>query len=188
MRLGLLSRFFRKNPIFLGGRAMVTFTILFSRFPMLCCTYIAPVIWLTYGFFKKGGTAVKIVYAATEEQMDKIAELVRHMFTEVFPDYFTDEEITAFQRDRVLALPDDPTEQIGTLKAGYQMIASLQTIISILETEENKRDEHYAGLFEFNKFTLEQFGLHFPFSFSHFQKKHTDTFSMFKKAANRLLV
>ncbi len=149
---------------------------------------IAPAIWLTYGFFKKGGTVVKIVYAATEEQMDKIAELVRHMFTEVFPDYFTDEEITAFQRDRVLALPDDPTEQIGTLKAGYQMIASLQTIISILETEEHERDEHYAGLFEFNKFTLEQFGLHFPFSFSHFQKKHTDTFSMFKKAANRLLV
>ncbi|GER69969.1 hypothetical protein BpJC7_12720 [Weizmannia acidilactici] len=130
---------------------------------------------------------MKVVYASTEDQMDKIEELVQHMFTEVFPDYFSDEEIMGFQRDHVLAL-NAPADQIGTLKAGYQIISSLQTIISILETDSRNRDLHYANLFEFNKFTLEQYGLHFPFSYSRFAEKRTDSFSIFKKAYNRLLV
>ncbi|WP_018664097.1 DUF5365 family protein [Heyndrickxia acidiproducens] len=130
---------------------------------------------------------MKVVFASTEDQIEKIEELVQYMYTEVFPKYFNDEQIVEYQASNVLSLSDSPYKQIGTLKEGYQIISSLQTIISILEAKEKKK-QYYIELFEFNKYFLEQNGLHFPFSFSQFSIEKNNGFSIFNKAANRLLI
>ncbi|MBY0123143.1 YhcU family protein [Bacillus sp. S/N-304-OC-R1] len=132
---------------------------------------------------------MKVVFASTPEQEQKIQELIQKIYSKVFPLYFFDEEIKEFERKQVLHTTTRHIEYFGTLKEAYQVIASLQTIIAILEL--SHLDLKYEGLFEKNVYTLHDYGLTFPFSFRHFCKDKimkSDVLSIYTKAANEILI
>ncbi|MEH7343087.1 YhcU family protein [Bacillus sp. JJ1532] len=132
---------------------------------------------------------MKVVYASTHVQELKIKELIQTLYSNVFPLYFPDEEIKEFERMQVLHTTTRHSEYFGTLKEAYQVIASMQTIISILELPQ--LDEKYEGLFVKNVYTLQEFGLTFPFSFSQFCSSKMikdDVLSIYTKAANEILI
>ncbi|WNS76704.1 YhcU family protein [Bacillus sp. DTU_2020_1000418_1_SI_GHA_SEK_038] len=132
---------------------------------------------------------MKVVFASTYEQELKIKELIQNLYSKVFPLYFPDEEIKEFERMQVLHTTTRHSEYFGTLKEAYQIIASLQTIISILELPQ--LEDKYEGVFVKNVHTLEQFGLTFPFSFSQFNGSKIikdEVLSIYSKAANEILI
>jgi hypothetical protein len=78
---------------------------------------------------------------------------------------------------------------INTLNEGFQVMTSLQTIISILELPE--LDDRYSVKFNKNVLNLRKYELFFPFEFEQFieaKNKKNSFFSVYKKAANELLV
>lgn len=132
---------------------------------------------------------MKIVYASTPEQELKIKELVQNLYSKIFPLYFPDEDIKEFERLQVLHTSAIQTEYFGTLKEAYKVIASLQTITSILES--SNLEDRYEYLFEKNVCTLKEFGLVFPFSYSHFCEEKMikeDMLSIYTKGANEILI
>jgi hypothetical protein len=135
------------------------------------------------------GFRVKVVYASTPEQVEKIQELILRFYTDVFPLYFTDEEIKGFERLSVLHISDSSFDYFGTLKDAYQVITSLQTLCHILEG--SHFDHQYEPLFYKNVETLNEFGLSFPFSFENFSfSKHikAENLSIYSRADNQMLV
>jgi Family of unknown function (DUF5365) len=144
------------------------------------CTYIT----IDY-CYRKGGLQVKIVFASTPGQEEEICGLVRYIYSTVFPLYFTDKEIREFEQLKVLHTPDD----FNTLKDAFQVMASMQTIISILES--TTLDDQYEALFNKNVMNLQDFGLFFPFEYEQFvdaKNMKNSVFSIYIKAANELLV
>lgn len=134
---------------------------------------------------------MKVVYAATNEQEEKIKELVEYIYYHVFPYYFSDEKILQFQNEKVLHISEMNINFVDTLKDGYQVIASLQTIISILESLQFKKlPSKYTVLFEINAQTINEYGLIFPFSFYQFieGKDRKNVFSMYMTAENEYLI
>ncbi|GAA0327914.1 YhcU family protein [Bacillus carboniphilus] len=134
---------------------------------------------------------MKIVYASTKEQEEKIEELVEQIYSEIFPQYFLDEEIKNFEGLNVLHMTKSNTEYVGTLKEAFKVISSLQTIISILEVQNRVDvDEKYQDIFDENVRILQNYGLIFPFTFHHFQTTKTseNDFSTYVKPANELLI
>jgi hypothetical protein len=133
----------------------------------------------------KGGLQVKIVFASTPSQEEEINGLVRYIYSNIFPLYFTDEEICQFERLKVL----HASEEFNTLKDAFQVMTSIQTLISILEASE--LDEQYSLLFNKNVENLQEFGLLFPFKYEHFEEVRsikTNMLSIYSKADNELLV
>ena len=111
---------------------------------------------------------VKVVYASTPEQEETVHELVDVFYQEIFPRYFTDDEIVKF---------------------AYQVITSLQTLILILNAYEVL--PKYKALFDRNVQTLKQFGLFFPFEWEHFSSKRyiiNEQLSAYVKPANEFLI
>ncbi|SFA51592.1 hypothetical protein SAMN05192569_103119 [Parageobacillus thermantarcticus] len=49
---------------------------------------------------------MKTVYAATKEQEEYINYLVNYFYTNIFPYYFTDEQIHEFEKLQVLSLQE----------------------------------------------------------------------------------
>jgi benzoyl-CoA reductase/2-hydroxyglutaryl-CoA dehydratase subunit BcrC/BadD/HgdB len=143
-------------------------------------------IYITIDYrYRKGGLQVKIVFASTPGQEEEICGLVRYIYSTVFPLYFTDKEISEFEQLKVLHTPDD----FNTLKDAFQVMASMQTVISILESP--TLDEQYAILFNKNVSNLQEFGLFFPFEYEQFveaKNMKNSMFSVYIKAANELLV
>lgn len=143
-------------------------------------------IYITIDYcYRKGGLQVKIVFASTPGQEEEICGLVRYIYSTVFPLYFTDKEIREFEQLKVLHTPDD----FNTLKDAFQVMASMQTIISILET--TTLDDQYEALFNKNVMNLQDFGLFFPFEYEQFvdaKNMKNSVFSIYIKAANELLV
>ena len=105
---------------------------------------------------------LKIVNASTPEQEDKIHQLVNHIYTEIFPKYFDDEEIQNFVQLNFLNI-SGRNERIGTLKESYQIIASLETICILIKSG-NLDKTSYRHMFERNAQILNRLGLSFPFS------------------------
>jgi hypothetical protein len=135
------------------------------------------------------GFRVKVVYASTPEQVEKIQELIQIFYTDVFPLYFTDEEIIEFEQLNVLQLSESSFDYFGTLKDAYQVITSLQTLCHILEG--SHFNHHYEPLFYKNVETLNEFGLSFPFRFENFSiSKHlkAENLSVYSRADNQMLV
>ncbi|MDZ5473951.1 YhcU family protein [Bacillus sp. 31A1R] len=131
---------------------------------------------------------MKIVFASTPDQEEKIRELVNSFYSNIFPLYFSDNEIDSFRRLKVLHTTSRHFEYFGTLKEAYHVITSLQTIISILETKPSHKYQH---IFCKNVTTLKEYGLFFPFDFSQFIEENNferNVFSVYTKAANELLV
>lgn len=132
---------------------------------------------------------MKIVFASTPSQEQEICELVRYIYSNIFPIYFTDHEISQFERLKVLHTSEKKFEEIGTLKDAFQVMASIQTIISILESP--SMDEQYSGLFNKNAANLNEFGLFFPFEFEQFEAAKdmkNMMLSVYSKADNELLI
>lgn len=135
---------------------------------------------------------MKIVFASTPGQEEEISGLVRYIYSDVFPLYFTDEEISEFEKLKVLHTTANHVEDFSTLKDAFQVMTSMQTLISILESP--VLHTHYSSLFNKNVANLQEFGLFFPFEFDHFidarnlKNFKNNMFSVYTKAANELLI
>ncbi|WP_066068181.1 YhcU family protein [Neobacillus soli] len=128
---------------------------------------------------------MKIVFAPTPSQEEEINGLVRYFYSNIFPLYFTDEEICQFQQLKVL----HPSKDFNTLKDAFQVMTCIQTLISILEF--SQLDEQYSTLFNKNVDNLLEFGLFFPFEYDQFvevKSMKINMLSIYSKADNELLV
>ena len=47
---------------------------------------------------------MKVVFASTPEQRIKIKKLIKQLYSEVFPNYFTDKEIQEFKKQNILSI------------------------------------------------------------------------------------
>ncbi|WP_231689559.1 DUF5365 family protein [Bacillus sp. FJAT-27245] len=131
---------------------------------------------------------MKIVFASTPGQDEEIGDLIQHFYTGIFPRYFSDKEIKKFERLGVLH-NGNSQDAYGTLRDAFYVMASLQTLISILESP--KPSDHHKALFMKNAENLRYYGLLFPFEYDSFlpSRKRADSFfSVFTPAANQLLV
>lgn len=132
---------------------------------------------------------MKIVFASTPSQEEKICELVGYIYSNIFPLYFTDEEINRFEKLKILHTSKQLFEEFSTLKDAFQVMASIQTLISILESPQ--LDDQYEAIFNKNAANLHEFGLFFPFEFEQFAEaksmKNT-VLSIYTKADNQLLI
>lgn len=132
---------------------------------------------------------MKVVFASTPDQEEKISELIEVFYRDVFPLYFSDKDILEFNTMKVLHTSTRNFEYFGTLKEAYQVIASMQTLVSILESANPL--PKYKAIFHHNARTLNDYGLFFPFEYDQFieaKSMKNELFSMYTKAANELLV
>jgi hypothetical protein len=137
----------------------------------------------------KGGFYVKVVQASTPCQEEEIKKLIKQVYSEVFPIYFSDKEIQTYEKCNVLYMSTNHLERFSTLKEAYQVIASLQTLITILKNE--RFDDQYIEIFYKNVSTLVEYDLYFPFEYEHFSEskmRGNDSLSMYRSAANEILV
>ncbi|QQZ08361.1 DUF5365 family protein [Heyndrickxia vini] len=135
---------------------------------------------------------MKVLFASTKEQEEKIKELVTYFYSDIFPYYYDDDEIAEFKNIGILKIEKHHFEKFGTLKDAYQVVASLQTIIVILEQKIHKPiNKRYEDLFNHNVQILDKFTISFPFFYSQFNssnKTSTESFSIYKSAANEILI
>jgi hypothetical protein len=134
------------------------------------------------------GSSLKIVFASTPGQEEKVEELAQYFYSEVLPIYFTDGDIREFERLEVLHTARHHYENFSTLGDAFRVITSLQTLISILESR--KVSERYRTVFQKNADILREFGIYFPFQFQHFldaRSTKEDYISIYTKAANSIL-
>lgn len=132
---------------------------------------------------------MKIVFASTPDQEEMIKELVKNFYQDIFPLFFSDEDIEEFERLEVLHTSTRHFEYFGTLKEAYQVITSLQTLISILESSELQ--PKYESIFQTNAAILKDYGLFFPFDYAQFveaKEVKEEELSIYSKPANELLV
>lgn len=135
------------------------------------------------------GSSLKIVFASTPDQVEKVEELAQYFYSEILPLYFSDEEILEFDEHKVLHMTQDQHENFSTLGDAFRVITSLQTIISILESR--NLSEEYLEIFQKNAQTLREFGLYFPFQYNEFKngrEEEEEYISIYSKAANSFLV
>lgn len=135
---------------------------------------------------------MKVVFASTPTQEERINELIQTFYSKIFPFYFSDKEINKFERLKVLTITPDKAQQLSTLKTSYQVIASLQTLVNILEAPEDKHK--YKHLFAKNVRILEDLDIFFPFDLDNFKRNedgssfNQSNFSMYAEATNQYLV
>jgi hypothetical protein len=131
---------------------------------------------------------VKIVFASTPGQEEKVMELVRDIYANIFPRYFSDDEITRFMHQKVLRPSATHFEGFDTLGDAFKVITCLQTIISILEVEPQCE---YKSIFDKNASMLTEMGMYFPFTFNQFKRPNlinTEMLSIYSQAANQYLI
>lgn len=135
---------------------------------------------------------MKVVFASTPTQEERIDELIQTFYSRIFPFYFSDKEISKFERLKVLTITPEKAQQLSTLKTSYQVIASLQTLVNILEAPQDKH--RYKHLFAKNVQILEDLDIFFPFDLGNFRINDNGTsynqanFSMYAEATNQYLV
>lgn len=132
---------------------------------------------------------LKIVYASTVEQEQKIQHLVKHFYSVILPKYYTDQDISKFMEMNFLNILGE-NELTGTLKESYQIISSLETLIFLIESDAFK-NEKYQELFEKNAQILNNLGVSFPFSYKQFVEEKTNprkSGSIYIKANSGLLM
>lgn len=131
---------------------------------------------------------MKIVNASTQEQELEIVELATKFYRDIFPLYFSDDEIQKFEKSKVLDFSAKKLNYHGTMKEAFVVLACLQTLISILEATEPSGK--YESLFFKNAQILNDYGIHFPFCYKQFTKAKDleSVLSIFTKATNQLLI
>jgi hypothetical protein len=127
-----------------------------------------------------GGSKLKTVYAATQGQKDYIHSLIEQFYTNIFPNYFTDQEI--FNLENLGVLSFNPDVYHGTLKEAFSIISSLQALMAIIESlPSGNIPMDYRTLFERNVALLEKHGLSFPITIDHFKHKKDAYVSIYTK-------
>lgn len=132
---------------------------------------------------------MKVVYASTPDQIEKIKELVGYFYSNIFPHYFSDRDIRSFDQSKVLDLQANDFEVYNTLKESFQVITSLNTLIVILES--SRMDAKHETLFYKNVSVLNDCGLSFPFEFSQFNrriKSGREQLSVYKQPINTFII
>lgn len=133
---------------------------------------------------------MKVVFASTPGQEEKVMELVHYVYSSIFPRYFSDDEIKEFERHNVLLASNYKNiEAFDTLKDAYKAITCLQTIISILDLFEPKND--YKSIFDKNASMLTELGLYFPLTYDEFKGNRSlssEMFSIYAEPANEWLI
>ncbi|MFT8321041.1 MAG: DUF5365 family protein [Bacillus sp. (in: firmicutes)] len=135
---------------------------------------------------------MKVVYASTPTQAEKINELIQTFYSTIFPYYFSDDEIQQFSSLNILKPTAEEMGRIGTLKVSYQIITALQTIISILEVPQNTNK--YKQIFAKNVQILRENELCFPFELENFKGEgnakefNGTTLSIFSESTNSFLI
>lgn len=125
---------------------------------------------------------MRVMNAATREQEEYVEGLIQQFYSHVFPRYFDDEQIREFEQLNVLSVSLDRYN--GTMREAFQMISSLQSLLTIIECiEANGLNEEYRHLFERNVRLLEQYGIAFPFTIDQFREKRPFIFSMYSPPA-----
>ena|GEM_PF-1325460 len=107
-----------------------------------------------------------MVQAATREQEREIEELVAYFFSFLFPMYFSPERVEQFYQSGILR----PSFRSGTMDESYRILASLQTLIELIESGRLHENE-YRKMFDKNARILTELGFDFPFSPDQFQKR-----------------
>lgn len=128
---------------------------------------------------------MKIVFASIPSQVEEINGLVRYIYSNIFPNFFSDEEIRQFEELKIL----HPFEDFNTLKDAFLVMTCIQTLISILES--SPLAEQYETVFNKNVATLKEFGLFFPFEFEQFLEAKcmkNPMLSIYTKADNELII
>lgn len=133
---------------------------------------------------------MKVLIASTAEQEEKIKQLVRQLKEEILPCFFAEEELQNMYEFGVLQLTDSHFRLFDTLHESFQVISSLQTIVSILETgEPASLPSHYQEIFEKNTLILQEFDINFPFFLSQFTNKKSDvSYLTYAVPANTYLI
>lgn len=134
---------------------------------------------------------MKVVFASTSTQEERLNELIHLFYSHIFPTYFLDKEIKKFKQLKVLSITAEQSQVFSTLKTSYQVIASLQTLISILEDASNM--EQYEHLFNKNVQILREFDVFFPFTIQNFldknkQVRKKENVSSFSEPTNQYLL
>ena len=130
---------------------------------------------------------MKIVEASLQLQDLEISKAIEKFYNELFPMYFTEEQIELFIVNEVLAVPD-PNSHIGTLKGAFQALASIQSLIIILENQDETQKA--VTLFNHNSKLLNELGIFFPFEHKHFfgEDRQIELPLYQTKAANTYLI
>ena len=110
---------------------------------------------------------MKIVLGSTKEQDKTIDQLLIKLRYSILPLYVSEEELSAYDSMGLLQFNSQRNLYTGTLKEAFQVMAALQTVISIIE----KVDEHpkYEEKFNINTGLLNYYGLFFPFTLHSFK-------------------
>jgi len=134
-------------------------------------------------------STLKIVYAATEEQERYIQILADYFYSDIFPYYFSDEEIIEFEKWGVLSLQGDRIQYNGTMREAFQIITSFQALIAIIQSlnPDYIREQH-RKLFERNAQLLERYGILFPFSIEQFTNRRKFVLSQYTEPNNKWLI
>jgi hypothetical protein len=129
---------------------------------------------------ERGEGELRTVYAATQGQKDYIHSLIEQFYTNIFPNYFTDQEI--FNLENLGVLSFNPDMYNGTLKEAFSIISSLQSLMAIIELlPSEKIPMRYQTLFQRNVALLEKHGISFPLTIDHFKQKKDEYISIYKK-------
>ncbi|WP_233522912.1 DUF5365 family protein [Peribacillus saganii] len=138
---------------------------------------------------------MKVVFSSTIEQEQEICDLVADFYESIFPRYFSDKEIRHLADLGVLHTQSKNFSYFGTLKEAYQVMTSIQVIMSILERKDMldfRIDRKSEELFIHNARLLNDYGLFFPLTLDHFtvlQEDRTEkSFYVYTEAANQLLI
>lgn len=136
---------------------------------------------------------MKCVIASTNEQEKKLEELIDYIYSAIFPRYFTDQQIKEFLDLGVLQIDAEQLVRLYTLKTAFQVMSSLQVVITILEMPfAGTEMVHREKLLEKNIRNLNKCELLFPFTYQYFlnaSKERTNIMlSKFVNPANKILI
>lgn len=132
---------------------------------------------------------MKTVYAATKKQEEYINYLVNYFYTNIFPYYFADEQIHEFEMLQVLSLQEKRMKYNGTMKEAFQIISSLQSLITIIEYVGKSGDcGRYRDVFQRNVELLRRYGVAFPFAIEQFAAKRQYPCSVYLPSQNEWLM
>lgn len=130
---------------------------------------------------------MKIVEGSLHLQDIELSKAVGKFYNELFPMYFTKEQIDLFVLNEVLSVPDS-NSHIGTLKGAFQALSCIQTLMIILENR--SEDSKAVELFNHNSRILNELGIFFPFEHKHFfgENRQIELPLYQTKAANTYLI
>lgn len=130
---------------------------------------------------------MKIVEGSLHLQDIEIDKTVEKFYVELFPMYFTKEQIDLFTLNEVLYVPGS-NSHIGTLKGAFQALSCMQTLMIILENR--SEDSKAVELFNHNARLLNELGIFFPFEHKHFfsEDRQIELPLYQTKAANTYLI